>query len=93
MGFAEELRKLAVWQKGAEVPPLDPAEWRQDEYGSLIRYHDHGDRSSPYGWEIDHKLPAALGGIDGFGYANLRPLHHRINSGLGGLLGAHLSAR
>jgi hypothetical protein len=38
--------------------------WRQDPFGALIRYTDYGDRSSDYGWEVDHRIPVAAFGID-----------------------------
>jgi hypothetical protein len=88
MGFPEELRKRAVWEKASIIPFHDPGEWRSDEYGQTIRYSAHGDRNSPWGWEIDHIWPSALGGLDG--YANLRPLHFKMNASLGGVLGAYL---
>lgn len=77
-----------VWRKGIPIPGYDPAVWRRDEYGNAMRRADHGNRASRYGWEIDHILPRALGGGDGI--ANLRPLHHRTNARMGGLLGTLL---
>lgn len=80
-----ELRKLDVWRKGHPIPGYDPAIWRRDDFGNAIRYADHGDRRSQYGWEIDHRFPSALGGVDHS--SNLRPLHCRKNASLGGILG------
>ena len=77
-----------VWVKGAFIPGYDPGTWRHDAYGSVIRLNDYGDRSSQYGWEVDHITPLALGGSDLI--TNLRPLHHRNNSTLGGILGGKL---
>lgn len=88
MGFAEEIRKRAVWAKASIIPFYDPDEWRSDETGKVIRFSHYGDRNSQWGWEIDHKWPSALGGIDS--YANLRPLHYKTNAALGGILGAYL---
>jgi hypothetical protein len=81
--------KVIVWMKGHAIPNHDPNVWRADDFNHIIRYSDYGDRSSEYGWEIDHIVATALGGGDNSG--NLRPLHHRINSGLGGLLGSFIS--
>lgn len=77
---------LLIWTKGHIVPGLDPNEWRKDDFGNLIRYQDYGNRSSAYGWEIDHIVAAARGGHDGI--SNLRPLRCQTNASLGGLLGA-----
>lgn len=88
-GLASEgSKKLSVWAKGQAIAGYDPSIWRRDEYGHAIRFSDYGDRSSQYGWEIDHIFPSALGGSDEL--HNLRPLHHARNASLGGLLGAFL---
>jgi len=42
-----------------------------------MRFTDHGDTSSKYGWEIDHIMPTSLGGTDDVG--NLQPLHWENN--------------
>ena len=81
---ADEAKKLAVWNKGRAILGYDTAVWRHDDAGKVIRYSDYGDRSSDYGWEIDHIHPTSLGGIDHI--TNLRPLHCAVNAGLGGLL-------
>jgi len=81
---AKDRRKIAVWVKGYEIPGYLATEWRRDDFGNTIRFRDYGDRSSEFGWEIDHITPVALGGSDGI--MNLRPLHYRANASLGGLL-------
>jgi 5-methylcytosine-specific restriction endonuclease McrA len=87
--FGEEALILAVWVKGRRIPGLDPAVWRGDALGNLMRFADHGDRGSEYGWEKDHIIPIALGGSDHID--NLRPLHHRANASRGGILGGLLN--
>jgi hypothetical protein len=74
-----------VWIKGRAIPNYDAGTWRRDDFGAVIRFYDYGNRSSEYGWEVDPILPAAMGGSGDI--SNLRPLHYRINAGLGGVLG------
>jgi len=82
----EELHRRSVWEKGREIPGLDPRVWRADRYGSRLKYEDHGNRNSLYGWEIDHyPIPLALGGPNTLD--NLEPLHCKSNASLGGKLG------
>lgn len=83
--LSDELNKYFVWGKGTPVFGMAESEWRHDAFGNLLRFSDHGNRASPHGWEIDHITPKAVGGTDEL--ANLRPLHARVNAGLGGLLG------
>jgi hypothetical protein len=87
-GFPPEHRKLAVWAKGHVIVGYDPAIWRRDDFGHIMKFSEYGDRQSTYGWEIDHIIPNALSGSDDI--ANLRPLHHKINAGLGGVLAGML---
>lgn len=89
--LAEVFYKLMIWEKGHPVPGYDPREWRRDDFGALIRYSDHGDRNSPFGWEMDHIRPQALLGRSDVG--NMRPLHCSRNASLGGILGGLLNNR
>ena len=68
---------LLVWSKGRIVLGADPMEWRLDDYGYWIQYSAYGDRSSVFGWEIDHIWPVALNGGDNI--ENLRPLNWLSN--------------
>ena len=63
-----------VWEKGRVVPGADPNRWRKDECSAWIGRLEHGNRNSPYGWEIDHISP---GGPDIL--SNLRPLQWQNN--------------
>lgn len=88
----EEYEKLQIWKKGHQIIGLDPSIWRRDDYGNRIRYSDYGNRQSEFGWEKDHyPIPDALGGSDHI--SNLRPLHHKVNASLGGLLASALVRR
>lgn len=88
----EEAHKRAVWAKGTIIADIriSPDEWRYDDDGNIIRYSEYGQFST-FGWEIDHQVPSALGGLNT--YANLRPLHWRANRSRGGLIGALLDRR
>lgn len=54
--FSEET-KLAVWKKAQIAGDDDPAVWRKDQCGAWIGWNYYGDRTSQYGWEIDHITP------------------------------------
>lgn len=89
MGLLDEYRKREVFEKGAIIAGFDANVWRRDQFGNAIQFSQHGNRNSEYGWEIDHIVAVSLGGSDHM--SNLRPLHWRVNAGLGGLLGDWLS--
>jgi hypothetical protein len=90
-GLADFLEEHFVWEKGRLIPGLEHMkdEWRLDDFGARIRRGDRGKQYSPYGWQIDHIVPTAIGGADTLD--NKRPLHCRNNATLGGILGAGLS--
>lgn len=81
---ALEQRKWAAWQRATPIIGYDANIWRRDDYGWTIRWSDHGDRQSEFGWEIDHVVPLSRGGADTF--SNLRALHWRNNASRGGAL-------
>lgn len=84
----DEQKKINAWINTPEAPGRELSMWRQDVFGYLIYWPAYGDTSSPYGWQIDHIVPLALGGSDH--PSNLRALHYRANAGLGGRLSAAL---
>jgi hypothetical protein len=63
-----------VWEKGQIINGVDPSIWRKDQCSAWINRNAYGDRSSTYGWEVDHISP---GGSDNL--PNLRPLHWKNN--------------
>lgn len=68
----------AVWQKGSTVSGNSPSEWRKDECGAWILRTAYGNRTSKYGWEIDHITSIDHGGSDAL--SNLRPLQWGNNA-------------
>ncbi len=68
----------AVWQRGYLLPGYPSNEWRQDECGKRMRFGEHGNRDSEYGWEIDHINPVSNGGGDQID--NLQPLNWSNNA-------------
>ena len=66
---------------GGLVSGHSPEVWRLDVCGKRMKWAEHGNRLSNYGWEIDHIVPVSKGGGDGL--ENLHPLHWKNNSAKG----------
>jgi 5-methylcytosine-specific restriction endonuclease McrA len=66
-----------VWSKATTLFLRDSNETRQDKYGNVIKFSAYGNRTSEYGWEIDHSKPVKKGGKSHIN--NLQPLHWREN--------------
>lgn len=49
-----------VWNHATTVGDRDPKIWRHDPCGALIKKEDYGNRSSDFGWEVDHIVPRAF---------------------------------
>jgi hypothetical protein len=56
MSYSEEIVQT-VWEKAKVIDANDSKMWRKDECGAWIQRMMYGDRSSQYGWEIDHIDP------------------------------------
>ena len=70
-----------VWQRATKVENYDPASIRKDACGAWILRSQYGNRSSMFGWEIDHVYPKALGGGDELD--NLRAMQWENNDSKG----------
>ncbi len=66
-----------VWEKGIKVDGFDSSQIRKDSCGAYIVRSQYKNRSSDYGWEIDHVYPQSLGGDDTL--INLRPMQWENN--------------
>jgi 5-methylcytosine-specific restriction endonuclease McrA len=67
-----------VWEKGQVIPDYSADIWRWDKCGQVMKFSEHGDRSSDTGWEIDHINPVSNNGSDDID--NLQPLNWKNNS-------------
>jgi hypothetical protein len=70
--------KLRIWQKAKIIPGVDSSIWRKDECNAWIFFDGYGNRTSDFGWEIDHIRPVSKGGSNELG--NLRPLQWENNA-------------
>ena len=52
-----------VWEKAKSLQNYDSDCIRKDKCGAWINFDKYGDRTSEYGWEIDHIIPKSKGGM------------------------------
>jgi hypothetical protein len=83
MTWSDQIKK-AVWEKGQAIPECSAEIWRWDKCLATMKWSDFGDRSSKYGWEIDHIQPVLHDGDDSVD--NLQPLNWKNNADKGDLL-------
>ena len=53
-----------AWENATKVDNFDPNQFRKDPCGAWIIRSHYGQRTSIYGWEIDHVYPQSQGGGD-----------------------------
>ena len=53
-----------AWENATKVDNFDPNQFRKDPCGAWIIRNHYGQRTSIYGWEVDHVYPQSLGGGD-----------------------------
>ncbi len=73
--------KKMVWEKGRRISQggksYDANVWRWDKCGRVMKYSEHGNVDSEFGWEIHHIKPTSKGGTDDM--PNLQPLQWENN--------------
>ena len=70
-----------VWEKATVVDNFDPKQFRKDACGAWIIRSHYGQRTSLYGWEVDHIYPQSQGGGDEL--ENLRAMQWENNQAKG----------
>ena len=78
-----------IWNKGQVVKGYNEKCYRKDACGAWMIREKYGDRTSPFGWEIDHIYPKSkmLESISDVSLIddvkNLRPLNWKNNESKG----------
>lgn len=79
--YGRPMCKDFTWNKGKIISGKNPKIWRMDKGKNIIKYNDHGNYMSPFGWDIDHIISKADGGSDII--ENLQPLKYNVNRSCG----------
>ena len=78
-----------IWNKGQVVKGYNEKCYRKDACGAWMIREKYGDRTSPFGWEIDHiypksKLSESISDVSLIDdVKNLRPLNWKNNESKG----------
>lgn len=78
-----------LWEMAFPVDGFNQERYRHDACGAWIERDKYGDRTSPYGWEIDHIYPQSMlkernvAQEDIDDRRNLRPLNWQNNDSKG----------
>lgn len=75
--FSEQ-EVTAVWSRAQMIPGLTPRMFRLCSAGRIIARADYNNRSSSFGWRIDHIVRLADGGTNSV--TNLQPLNWQASS-------------
>jgi hypothetical protein len=81
---SDDEKKTVAWNN---VPIVLGTALKRDCDGRWILWDEYGKRGT-YGWEVDHIVPKAFGGLDV--WSNLRARHWLGNSQAGGFAGSLL---
>lgn len=88
-GKNDKERLDVIWNKGQVVKGYNEKCYRKDACGAWMIREKYGDRTSPFGWEIDHiypksKLSESISDVSLIDdVKNLRPLNWKNNESKG----------
>ena len=77
MSEYSERQLREVWDKAKVVDTYDKDKYRKDYAGAWIEWSRYGDKTSNFGWTVDHAKPLSLNGADNL--SNWVPLQWENN--------------